>query len=583
MATKEEKGCKRKRSGDSDEEECKRQRSGESESQCEKILLSLSEEMRQEEEDISENDRSILVTRALQIMTMEGKLPEIAGSHDFRSRLLQKCIEFCTQTERADVFKELKPHFLSLACNVFAIRLVTRIVYYASVTQLEDFISSVRGHVVSLLKQKIGSGVIIEHAFQLANTSQKQSLLVELYSTDQQLCKDMILTKKDRLVDIIQNLGLHRDSVQQEMASVIDSILNMGVADHSIIHSALLEYFSIADEISANDMMEKLAPYLTRMIHTRAGSELGILCVKYGSAKVRRGFIRSIKNYVKKMAYHEYGSTVLACILFMVGSPELINKHIIPELRAQLKKLSLDERGRLLLLQFLCSDYQRYLGPEELDSLSVSIPSLSQKEEDPSRERRIEILVNSGLAESLIDMCIDNAGELLRSNFGKEVIYEVAIGGTDQVLQPTFSDKLQTLHQAIATLAAVPKEEQPEEEHVPKEEQSEEEHVPKEEQPEEEHVPEEEQSEEEEHVLLNYHSCKTIRKLILNCPSFAATLWKTAFQGKCETWFQGHNSFKVVCAFWESPSSVVKGLVYSELQGFINPGTVLYSSSSEDE
>lgn len=27
--------------------------------------------------------------------------------------------------------------------------------------------------------------------------------------------------------------------------------------------------------------------------------------------------------------------------------------------------------------------------------------------------------------QSMIDVCIENAGELLRSNFGKEVLYEV--------------------------------------------------------------------------------------------------------------------------------------------------------------
>lgn len=37
MAIKEEKGCNRKRSDDSDEEECKRQRSGEPESQSKKV------------------------------------------------------------------------------------------------------------------------------------------------------------------------------------------------------------------------------------------------------------------------------------------------------------------------------------------------------------------------------------------------------------------------------------------------------------------------------------------------------------------------------------------------------------------
>lgn len=540
----------------------------------EQELASLWEKMRWR--NITKQDRSALVSQALQKMT--GTIPEIAGSH-VSSRVLQTCVKFCSQAERDAVFEELKPHLLTLACNVYAVHLVKKMLDNASKIQLEGFISSLHGHVASLLRHMVGSAVI-EHAFHLANASQKQSLLVELYSTELQLFKDLVSTNESRLVDIIPKLGLQKASVQRHMASVIQPILEKGIVDHSIIHSALLEYFSVADKTSAADVIQQLSgPLLVRMIHTRAGSKLGILCVKHGSAKERKKIIKGMKSHVGKIAYDQCGSLVLACILSMVDDTKLINKIIIRELQTMLKDLALDKSGRRPLLQLLHPNYQRYLGPEDLASLSLSIPSLSKKEEaaeviselesgkcsdnemdatsdDPDNSksleedeqlvdggkkdpsvRRIELLVNSGLAESLIDICIDNAGELLRSNFGKEVIYEVATGGADQVLLPTLLYKLETLHKAVAALAALAKEEKPE----------------------------------EEHVLINFHSSRTIRKLILDCPSFASIIWKTAFKGKCEMWSQGHSS-KVVCAFLESTNPDVQDLAKPELQPLIDSG-----------
>ncbi|MCL7031054.1 hypothetical protein MKW94_007574 [Papaver nudicaule] len=576
----------------------------------EQELATLWEKMRKR--NISKQDRSALVSQALQKMT--GTIPEIAVSH-VSSRILQTCVKFCTQAERDAVFVELKPNLLTLACNVYAVHLVKKMLDNASKIQLEGFISSLHGHVASLLKHMVGS-VVIEHAFHLANASQKQSLLVELYSTELQLFKDLVSTKEGRLVDIIPKLGLQKASVQRHMASIIQPLLEKGIVDHSIIHSALLEYFSIADKTSAADVIQQLSgPHLVRMIHTRAGSKLGILCVKHGSAKERKKIIKGMKSHVGKIAYDQYGSTVLACILSMVDDTKLINKVIstsgvsfffccfrtayyimfvsgeavwfnfptsllqiiIAELQTMLKDLALNKSGSRPLLQLLHPNYQRYLGPQNLSSLSLTIPSLSKKEEaaevtselesgkggdnemdatsvDPDNSkslqedeqlvdggkkdpsvRRKELLVNSGLAEKLIDMCIDSAGELLRSNFGKEVIYEVATGGADQILLPTLSDKLETLHKAIAALAALPNE--------------------------------------ANHVLINFHSSRTIRKLILDCPSFASIAWKTAFKGKCEMWSQGHSS-KVVCAFLESPNPDVQDLAKSQLQPLIDSGSL---------
>lgn len=83
---------------------------------------------------------------------------------------------------------------------------------------------------------------------------------------------------------------------------------------------------------------------------------------------------------------------------------------------------------------------------------------------------------------------------------------QVATGGADGILNSTMEDKLDTLHKAIASHVAEPKSEESE----------------------------------EEHVLENFHSSRTVRKLILDCPTFASTLWNTALKGKCETWAVGH-------------------------------------------
>ena len=69
-------------------------------------------------------------------------------------------------------------------------------------------------------------------------------------------------------------------------------------------------------------------------------------------------------------------------------------------------------------------------------------------------------------------------------------------------MHPALGDKINSLHNAVASLAAMPKSE----------------------------------DSQEEHVLENFHSSRTIRKLILDCPNFASTLWEKALKGKSELW-----------------------------------------------
>ncbi|KAJ4969379.1 hypothetical protein NE237_016080 [Protea cynaroides] len=550
----------------------------------EQELASLWEKMRRR--NISKEERSMLITEALQ--KMKGKITEIVSSH-VSSRVLQTCVKYCSQSEKDAVYEELRPHLLTLACNTYAVHLLSKMLDNASKKQLEVFISSLHGHVASLLRHMVGS-VVIEHAYQLGNASQKQRLLLELYSTELQLFKDLVSTKESRVMDLISKLGLQKASVIRHMTSLVQPILEKGIVDHSIIHRLLVEYFSIADKSSATEVIQQLSgPLLVRMIHTRDGVKVGILCVKYGSAKERKKIIKGLKDHIGKIAKDQYGAMVLICILSVVDDTKLITKIIVRELQTMLKELSLDKNGRRLLLQLLRPNCPRYFSPDDLASLNLFIPSLCTKGEKPDLEkqaksievgesgesgaanvsevtvadpidninddvdeeslqsmdggkkdpsvRRLQLLVDSGLAERLILTCIENAGELIRSNFGKEVIYEVAIGGDGGVLWLTLADRLNALHEAIASLAALPKTDESE----------------------------------EEHVLENFHSSRTIRKLIMDCSTFATNFWTIALEGKCEMWAQGH-SCKVVCAFLESSDSKVRELAKPELQPLIDGG-----------
>ncbi|KAJ1292840.1 hypothetical protein BS78_01G020800 [Paspalum vaginatum] len=587
----------------------------------EKELTKLWEKMRCH--DVSKEERSKLVSEA--IRKMDGKYMDIVGSH-VTARVLQTCVKWCSQSERDAIFDALQPHLLTLSRKKYAVFLVKKLIELATKKQFSSFISSLHGHVFKLLSHTVGAAVV-DYAFLRATQPQKRQLLLELYSTELQLFKDLTVQSSFSLLETISKLELQKSSVLQYMTIVIQKILEKGNVEYSIVHTAILEYFTIADKTSASDVIHQLIPLLTqgasimdgdeqsidpelpkktkakkkrsseplivRIMRTREGLKLGISCLKHGSAKERKKIIKSLKGHIMKLALNDFGCFFLISILSIVDDTKLVSKIVIKELTKHIDQIIFDKNGRRPLLQLLHPFCSRYLSPADLACLNYSVPSLSSREgetessaevisetgadavtdkepeglgdmqivseskkvsddvtdkepkglegsqivfeskKDPS-QRQHELLIKSDLAKALIQSCIENVGELLRTNFGKELVYEVAVGGKDNVLEG-FMDRIHMLHDAIAADAAQPK------------------------------------TEDVEHAFENFFSSRVIRKLIIDCPVFAVTLWRKALQGKCKIWAGGHSS-KVVAGFLESPSSEVRDLAKPELQPLIDTG-----------
>lgn len=59
-------------------------------------------------------------------------------------------------------------------------------------------------------------------------------------------------------MDIIAKLGLKKKLVLEHMNKVIQALLEKGIVDYSIVHTAILEYFTIADKVSSTLVFAKI-------------------------------------------------------------------------------------------------------------------------------------------------------------------------------------------------------------------------------------------------------------------------------------------------------------------------------------
>lgn len=499
---------------------------------------------------------------------MKGKAPEMVTSH-VMSRVLQTCLKFCSHEEKASIYEELRPHFLELAQNTYSHHLVLKMLDQAAKDkhQLQKMISSLHGNVVAFLRHPVSSAVV-EHAYKLASSDQKLDLLSEFFSPEYRLFKGIVSKTSRRLVDLLEHEpSTKRRIVLEHMTAALQPILEKGIVDHSIVHRALIEYLSITGKTMTMDVLQQLSgPLLVRMIHTKDGAKLGVTCVVSGSRKERKKIIKGFKGHATKVACDVHGCSVLMSVLDVVDDTEMLNKFIVNELAKNVEQIALDRHGRRVLLHLLSPQKLQYVWAEALTPLQVgkdfseegSTEVRDEENKDLSVEgsvtksrkdpfvRRSEVLEFSSLAEKLLDVCTSHAGDLLRSPFGKDLIYEVAKGGHDGVLWHVSPSGISKVHQAIADTSAQPRS----------------------------------ADDSDEHIFEHYHASRVLRRLILEPitplsnmtgPSFASILWNTALKGRCREWATGHSE-KVVSAFLECNDIEAKKDATEELQPLIDSG-----------
>ncbi len=92
--------------------------------------------------------------------------------------------------------------------------------------------------------------------------------------------------------------------------SLLTVLLEKSLSSQSIIQKLLLEYLSNASLAAVKDMVGLCAGEVTKMMHTKDGTRVGVRCVTHGAAKERKVIVKALKGIVEGACCSDYGHQV---------------------------------------------------------------------------------------------------------------------------------------------------------------------------------------------------------------------------------------------------------------------------------
>jgi len=291
---------------------------------------------------------------------VKGSAKELIFAHD-TSRVFQCLMKYGLQEHRDELFEELQEHILEMTQSKYAKFFVRKLLKYGTKAQKSYVFRCLYGNVRKLIRHK-EAAEIVEIAYNdFANANQRSSLIEEFYGPSYALFKTV---EARTLGDIIQSSPEKRDSILSNMKDALAVLMDKEICRYSIVHKVLLEYFVHAPEKPRAEMIESVRESLIHMLHTRDGANVAMKCIWLGTAKDRKVIIKSMKTFLKKICYEDYGHLVLLAIFDAVDDTRLVQKAIIEEMMKHLSDLISDTHARKVLFYLLSPRDPLYFCPD---------------------------------------------------------------------------------------------------------------------------------------------------------------------------------------------------------------------------
>ncbi|KAI8824031.1 armadillo-type protein [Fimicolochytrium jonesii] len=379
-----------------------------------------------------------------ELMTLiEGKVKDIIFKHD-ASRIIQCALKYGNQSQRDAIAKELEGHYTELSKSTYGRFIISKILNYCSPQYRALVVKDFYGKIRKLVRHK-EAAVILEEAYVMSNAQQRSRLLEEFYGPEFALWKN---AGGHTIESLIADNPVKKDSVVRHLREVLNSVLEKGftnIGHLTIVHRALLEYLTFAEEKHIKDMIELLKDHLVQILHTREGARVAQLCLLHATPKDRKLIVKSFKTFVTKIAREQYGHAVLLSVFECVDDTVLVEKAIIGELIAEAEFADLlRDRYASRVVLFLLMGRNRRIQPayviNELESMDEIRARTSKKDDTLRREQLVK-----AISPALVKTCEESCAELVRDGNGGPVVVETVFHAE--------GDK-STLITAITSLAA---------------------------------------------------------------------------------------------------------------------------------
>ncbi|KAI8509258.1 hypothetical protein Bbelb_131060 [Branchiostoma belcheri] len=349
-------------------------------------------------------------TRAKLMTELYGLIKgRLANAHD-SVRVMQCCIQFGTPEQRAMLFEELKDDLVNLSKSKYAKFSVRKLLKYGSKEQKAEIMKSFHGHIKKIIRHTEASSVL-EYAYnEWANQTQRKAMLQELYG-------NTYLVFKAPDTTTLQDLfTLHLDKkqlVMKEFKESLTPLLEKTVVKHTIVHKALLEFFTHAEGPLRTEMIEAVRESLIHILHTHDGSRVTMHCLWHGTAKDRKVIIKTMKTFVQKICQEEFAHHTLLALFDVVDDTKLVSKAILQELLQSVADLVQDQHGRKVLLYLLCGRHHGHIHPDILKLLQQGDGNETSKKDPAMRRQELLEFVSAPLlkffSQNTKDLVFDKA------------------------------------------------------------------------------------------------------------------------------------------------------------------------------
>ncbi|XP_028404711.1 pumilio homolog 3-like [Dendronephthya gigantea] len=353
--------------------------------------------------DISSDKKKIMVDEVLGIIAGHGH--EVVFKHD-TVRVIEICIKYGSAEQRAKLFDQFKDNIAELALKKYSKFFIKKMMKYGTKEQRSHVISSFNRKVKKCIRHK-EAGDIIENIYHdFANSNQRKYLMQEFYGAEYSMTK---IDDARSLEEIISCDPHKKPYILRNLKETLVSLIQKSLVSHTIVHKALLDFFTNADEKMRTEMIEAVREQLVMILHTSEGAKVTMSCLWHGTPKDRKVIVKSLKGYVTKICKEEYGHLVLLALFDCVDDTVLVQKVIIAEMVTCLNDISENHHGRKVLLYLLAPRSPSYFAPKIIEQLAQGDGNKSSKKENSVR--RGELL--SAISPSLIKFSAENAKTLL--------------------------------------------------------------------------------------------------------------------------------------------------------------------------
>lgn len=381
---------------------------------------------------------------------IKGKAKEIALQHD-ASRVVQAAVQFGTKEERREIVNELtaSPGTLAeLSKSQYAHFCVLKIIKYCHSDDVATklMLKNLRTHMCSMAVHAVACRVV-ESLWITLGEKKIAGLRYELYGPHFGLFVADAEASPKSLAQLAKENPNKKEKALEFLLKLLQKGMEKSLYGLTYFQELMAEY---CDNTTGNAIGKNLcstaADHAIHLLAGRAGTRAAALLATYSTPKDRKSLLKSLKGYALSGLLHRDAYLAIIRLVQVTDDTVTVNKYILQELVAEPKKgadknneeerhpllqLALSDTGsKFLLMQLTDASNRKFLDPYEVSLVGDEKPTIG---EDDGREtltskkdpalRRSQVL--DYIKESLVQVCAENARELLLSRSGAIVLRHV--------------------------------------------------------------------------------------------------------------------------------------------------------------